>query len=235
MKNFTQRKLLCVLAAVVAVPLMVYAATTTVVSMESDGWYGGHTAQDLIGFHGKKPTSQRSNSAQAALTDSTNGTASTTLALTTSDSTVTIPVQLDSLTTSAADLVTSYVPGYKFKVIKVDFVTTTLGTGTSASQVISLNINSTPVTGGVLTVTLAGTNTLGKMTNGTAVTAANAGSATDAISVKVAAGGTVFTAGKGAILIKLKNVDTSDSIASLARLTNELRTSLVNKGLIKGQ
>ena len=52
-------------------------------------------------------------------------------------------------------------------------------------------------------------------TNGTAVTAANTGTATDNISIEMAAGGTVFTAGAGYFLIKIQNLDTADAVASL--------------------
>ncbi len=111
------------------------------------------------------------------------------------------------MTTAAADLVTNYVLGHKFKILKVSFVTTTLGTGTSASQVINLEIGTTNLTGGVLTLLLADTTPLGKVTSATAITAGNVGSETDALSVEVAASGTVFTAGSGTLLIEVQNLE----------------------------
>jgi hypothetical protein len=172
---------------------------------------------------------RRANAGQAAITDSTTGTAGTTAAAGTGVTTLAFHVQLASLTTAAADLVTAYVPGYKFKILKVDFATTTIGAGTSASQTINLTIGSTAVTGGVVNPTLAGTNTLGKMTLGTAVTAANTGGATDSISVKVAASGTVFTGGEGMLLVKVQNMDTADAHASELRMLNEIRASLISR------
>ena len=68
------------------------------------------------------------------LTDSTTGTASDTLAATVGIQTVAIPLQLASMTTSAADLMTAYTPGYAFELLSLEFVTTTLGTGASASH-----------------------------------------------------------------------------------------------------
>ncbi len=121
--------------------------------------------------------------------------------------TLSIPLVLASMTTAAADLVTNYVLGHKFKILKVSFVTTTLGTGTSASQVINLEIGTTNVTGGVLTLLLADTTPLGKVTAATAITALNEGTETDSISVEVAASGTVFTAGSGALLIEIQNLE----------------------------
>jgi len=188
-----------------------------------------------FGIFGVTPVStQPSGAGQSAITDSTTGTAGTTLAAGAGVETVTIPVQLASMTTAAADLMTAYTPGYKFKVLSVDFATTKLGTGSGATQTLNLAIGSTAVTGGVVNPTLAGTATLGALTAGTAVTAANTGAATDTLSVKVAASGTVFTAGEGVLLVKIQNMDTADAVASLARQSTAWRTLLVALGLAKG-
>ncbi len=160
------------------------------------------------------------------LTDSTTGTASDTLAATVGVVTVAIPLQLASMTTAAADLITNYTPGYAFELLSLEFVTTTLGTGASASQVLNLEIGTTNVTGGVLTLLLADTDTLGKKKAATAITAANVGTAADTISLEVAASGTVFTAGAGFALLKLRNMDTVNSVASLSAKVNEIITAL---------
>lgn len=185
----------------------------------ADGISYGIDASDKVAFHGSTPI------AQATLTDSSTGTAGTALAAGAGVTTVAIPIQLAAMTTSAADLITNYTPGYKFKILSVSFATTTLGTGSGASQVLNLEIGSTNVTGGAVTVTLAGTDTLGELTAGTSVTAANTGSATDTISLEVAASGTVFTAGAGVLLIKVQNMDTADAVASF-------RAVLANKGIV---
>lgn len=151
-----------------------------------------------------------------ALVNSTGGTPSMTLAAGAGVTTLSIPIQLAAMTTAAADLITNYTPGYAFKVLSVSFVTTTLGTGAAASQTLNLEIGTTNLTGGVVNVTLASTDTLGEITAGTAVTAANVGTAADTISLEVAAGGTVFTAGAGVLLVKIQNMDTANAIASLA-------------------
>lgn len=117
-----------------------------------------------------------------------------------------IPLALASMTTAAADLMTGFTPGHAGKIVKMEFVTTTLGTGASASQVLNLEIGSTNVTGGVLTLLLADTTPLGKITAATAITAGNEFTATDTISLEVAASGTVFTAGAGAVIITLQNL-----------------------------
>ena len=110
------------------------------------------------------------------------------------------------LSTQAIDLLTNFTPGHAFKLLSLAFVTTVAGTGTSASQVFNLEIGTTNVTGGVLTLTLASQSAIGVVTNATAITALNEGSATDTISLEMAASGTVFTAGAGYFVISIQNL-----------------------------
>lgn len=164
----------------------------------------------------------------ANLTDSTTGTPGATLAAGVGISTLIHP--LTSLVTGlgvlAIDLMTGYVPGYRFKILALDFITTVAGTNAGAVQVFNLEIGATNVTGGVCTVNLAGTAAIGQLTSGTAVTATNIGTASDAISLEMAAGGTVFTAGAGYFLIKIQNMDTADAIASLNTSINAINATL---------
>lgn len=162
------------------------------------------------------------------ITDNSTGTASNTIAAGAGVGTITIP--LTSLATGlgalAIDLLTGYVLGYRFKILSFDFVATIVGAGAGASQIFNIEIGATNLTGGVLTVTLASTDTIGEVTAGTAVTAANVGTAADAISIEMAAGGTVFTSGSGYFLIRVQNMDQADSIASLSDHVNSLIASL---------
>lgn len=121
--------------------------------------------------------------------------------------TLAIPIQLAAMTTSAADLMTGWVPGHRGKILGLQFFTTTLGTGSGASQTLNLEIGTTNVTGGVLSLTLATTTPLGNRIAATAITANNEFEATDTISLEVAASGTVFTAGAGVILIEVQNTE----------------------------
>jgi hypothetical protein len=168
----------------------------------------------------------------ASLTDSSTGTAGDTLAATLGIQTVAIPIQLAAMTTSAADLMTNYTPGYAFELLSAEFVTTTIGAGSGASQVLNFEIGTTNVTGGAITITLSGTDTLGKKTAGTSITAANTGTASDTISLEVAASGTVFTGGAGFVLLKLRNMDTVNAIASLAAKVNALLSGLRSSALL---
>lgn len=120
---------------------------------------------------------------------------------------ISIPIQLAAMTTSAADLLTGFTLGFRGQILSLAFQVTTLGTGDAASQVLNVEIGTTDLTGGVLTLLLADATPLGKVTQATAITGANLFSATDTISIEVAASGTVFTAGAGNLLLRVQNLD----------------------------
>lgn len=161
-----------------------------------------------------------------ALTDNSTGTVGSTIAAGVGVFTLAIPIQLVAMTTAAADLATNYTPGFRFKVLAISFVTTTLGTGAGASQILNFEIGSTNLTGGVLTLTLATTTPLGNRIDATAITANNIGTAADTLSLEVAAGGTVFTAGAGIILVQVQNLDAADAFASIADKLNDVIDAL---------
>lgn len=152
-----------------------------------------------------------------ALTDSTTGTASSTLAAGVGVSTITFSVPaLLAFGTGGVDLVTAYVPGFKFKVLGWDFTTNIPGTGVGASLVFNMEIGATDVgtTPSTCTVNLAGTSDMGERTAGTAVAGANTGSASDTFSIEAAAAGSAFTTGAGEFHVKIQNMDTADAFAS---------------------
>ena len=153
----------------------------------------------------------------SALTDNTTGTTTTTFAAGVGvyDLVLPAPANLSTLSTGGVDVATGIVLGHKFKVLSYEFITTLAGTGASASLVFNLEIGTTNLTGGVLTLDLADTDTIGKREAATAITAANTGTSTDALSLEVAAGGTAFTAGSGYFVVKVQNMDTADAIAGI--------------------
>lgn len=169
-------------------------------------WDGSKTSPKLLVY-----------TSSAGLTDSSGGTAASAIAAGVGKSILVFPLSslATGLSTSALDLLTNYTPGYAFKLLSFDFVTTIAGTGSGASQTFNLEIGTTNTTGGSLNVTLASTDTVGKITAGTAITAANTGTASDTISIEMAASGTVFTAGAGAFLIGIQNMDVANAFASL--------------------
>ena len=158
------------------------------------------------------------------LSDNTGGAVNTTFAAGVGVTQIAFPVDdLSNATgagfgaTTAGDVVTDYVPGYRFKLLALDFITGLAGTGSSASAVCNLEIGSTNVTNGTCTVTLASTNTIGELTAGAAITGLQTGSATDAFSIEKATS-TVFTAGAGTFIVTIQNLDTADAVASLVGL-----------------
>lgn len=176
-------------------------------------WDGSKTAPKILVY---APGSQ-------ALTDSSGGTASATIAATVG--VYTLPIVLPPLVsfgTSAIDLVTDIVLGHAFKVLSWQAITTVAGTGSGASQVLNLaigavagaavDVGTVPST---LTLTEASTSDVGERTAGTTVTGANTGTAAQALTVELAASGTEFTAGAATLYVVIQNMDTANAFASL--------------------
>lgn len=129
--------------------------------------------------------------------------------------------------TAAVEPVTNYTPGYKFRIVSWAFVTEVLLVGAIGSRVANMEINTTDVGTVPSTITIPIANAaVGTVTAGTAVAGANTGSATDTISIEIAAGGTQFTAGSGTFLITIQNMDTADALASISDHVNDIIASL---------
>lgn len=105
-----------------------------------------------------------------------------------------IPIDLKAMGASASDVLTEFTPGFAGKIISVDAYTVIVGAGAGATVVVSLEIGTTGLTGGAVTVDLAATNTVGEKATGTAVTANNEFGRGDTISI-LSAAGTTFTSG----------------------------------------
>lgn len=117
---------------------------------------------------------------------------------------VSIPIKLNKL--ANGDIVTTYTPGFAGVIEKVTFVTTDPATTGDKAATLNLEIGTTNLTGGVVSLTSAaggGTLTLGKLTEGTAVTANNVFGASDTISVE-ASSVTAFVEGEGVLLVVIK-------------------------------
>jgi hypothetical protein len=116
-------------------------------------------------------------------------------------SVLSIPIILSKIT-GAVDVVTNYVPGFAGTINKVSFVVTDPATTASKAVTLNLKINTTDLTGGVVSLTSANCTPLGKVIDGTTVTGNNVFGATDSISVK-ASSVTAFAEGQGVLLIVL--------------------------------
>lgn len=147
-----------------------------------------------------------------SLTDSTTGTAGSALAAGAGVQTIALHVNLAAL--ANGDILTNYTPGYKFKVLSVAFAVEVAVTTADKAADLNLEIGTTNVTGGVLSLTSANMTPKGAVVAGTAITAANTGSAAATLSIE-AANVTAFAEGSGWLLIKLQNMDTADAVASL--------------------
>lgn len=161
------------------------------------------------------------------LVDASTGTASDAIAATVSCFTLSIPHTFEA-GVGAGEVVTEYILGYAFKILAWSFIADVPSTGAGASRVFNMEIGATDV-GTVVstcTVTLASTSAKGEQTLGTAVSGANVGTALNNFSIEVAAGGTTFTAGSGTFLVLIQNMDSANSIASLADHINDIISAL---------
>lgn len=113
-------------------------------------------------------------------------------------SVLSIPVTLAQL--ANGDVVTNFVPGFAGTILNYSFVVTVPATTAAKAATLNLEIGTTNVTGGALALTSANCTPLGKATAATAITAANAFTDSDTISVE-AASVTAFIEGAGVLLI----------------------------------
>lgn len=109
--------------------------------------------------------------------------------------------------TANGDLLTNFVPGYAFKLESFDWrQMKPVTTGAKAAS-LNLEIGTTDVTGGVIALTSAACTPQGVAVAGSAITAANVGTATDSFSIE-ASGVTAFAEGSGWALVKIRNLET---------------------------
>jgi hypothetical protein len=201
----------------------------------SSGHDDGTTAclsDDLFSVYDATPVARRADASQVAITDNSTGTVGNTIAAGVGVSTLFFAVTLPTGGTSAIDLVTAFTPGYKFKILAWGYHEAVAATGSGGSRVYNMEIGTTDVGTTPSTVTI--TTAVGRQIAGTAVSGANTGSASDTISIEVAASGTTHDAGSGAFWIRIQNMDTADAVASLADKSNEWRAALTAFGIITG-
>lgn len=147
-----------------------------------------------------------------ALTDSTTGSAGTTLAAGVGRYNLTF--QFDLADIADGDLVTDLLLNHKFKIIESYWVTTEPVTTAAKASTLSLDIGTTAVTNSNIALTSANCTPAGVKVQNAGALAANTGSATDVITVK-AASTTAFSEGKGVLVICIQNMDDADAFATL--------------------
>lgn len=124
---------------------------------------------------------------------------------------VAIPVSLASIA-GAGDVLTTYTPGFRFKVLSMDFAVEVVASTPGKAATLNAEIGTTNLTGGAIALTTANCTPLGAIIAGSAITANNVGGATDTLSIE-AASVTAFGEGSGYILLRIQNLDTLERIA----------------------
>jgi hypothetical protein len=114
-----------------------------------------------------------------------------------------IPFPINLATIADGDLVTGYTPGFAGTIVKFDAITVIPASTAAKAATLNLEIGSTKVTGGVISLTTVACNALGKLVAGTAVASGNVFTNTDTISIE-ASSTTTFIEGSIVMLITLK-------------------------------
>ena len=171
------------------------------------------------------------NATGVAVTDSGTGTDGGAIAAGVGLYTLTVPFTWVA-GAGALDVCSAYVLGHKFKIMSWSWVDGgTVLVGSSGSRVANMEIGIVDVGTTPSTCTVVQASTApGRKIDGTTVTGANTGSATDTFSIELAASGTEITAGNGAFLVKIQNMDVADAFAALAaEVVNLIADDLDNR------
>lgn len=126
---------------------------------------------------------------------------------------------------TAADMITDWVVGHKFKIFDFEIHVIVPSTTASDAATVSLDIGTTAVTGASIALTSATTSTKGAIVTTSTALASNTGSASDTLTVK-GSGVTAFAEGRIRIAIGIQNMDTADAFAVLAAQNAALLSSL---------
>jgi hypothetical protein len=126
---------------------------------------------------------------------------------------------------AAADLITNFTLGYKFKILAVNFIVEKAATTAAKAVTLTPKISGVAVTGGVLSLTSANCTPQGTVINATTVTGSNTGSAAATLSVTGSAV-TAFVEGAGWLVLRIQNMDTADAFATLTAKSNTTTDAL---------
>lgn len=100
-----------------------------------------------------------------------------------------------------ADVLTNFTPGFAGEITGFEFTTNVPVTTAARTAALNLEVGTTDVTGGVLTITSAAATPLGKVISATAITANNSFDDDDTISIEASAV-TAFAEGTGTLIIR---------------------------------
>jgi hypothetical protein len=184
-----------------------------------------------FGAFGATPVTQPSGAAEAAITDTSGGTAAPTTAVvaTAIEQTIILPLQLADIATGTFALA---VP-FAFTVKSALFRTAKPASTASKLATLTVEINGTGVTGGAMALTTANQNTIGGTVAASSITALNVGTAGQTLGV-TASSVTAFVEGDGWVEFTVTNNDLANSLATIIAQGNAIRSALVALGLLKG-
>lgn len=118
-----------------------------------------------------------------------------------------IPIAALASLTNAAKIMDGLTAGFAGRIESLDFITGTTPASTASKDAsLLLKIGTTAVTGGVVSLTTATVNAVGKVVAGTAITAANVFTATDTISLVAGNPSAVFAEGNGEAVMTYSQV-----------------------------
>lgn len=155
-------------------------------------------------------------------TDNSGGSASSTIAAGVGIFTLPVFVQLAQIT---ATTIFTLTPGFRFKVLSINFSVEVAVTTASKAATITPAIGGVSVTGGALALTSANCTPKGANVSGSSITAANTGTNAQTLTL-VASGVTAFSEGTGWVLLRLQNMDSADFAASVATKLSSLMAIL---------
>lgn len=182
---------------------------------------------------GATPVAQPTGAAEAALTDSSGGTAAPTTGISANAQKETVLMPIAALAGLVNAQVRKIALPYAFQVTAALIRAGTPASTAAKLATLTVGINGTPVTGGIISATTAGLNTTGATQAATAITALNTGTAGQTLEVAVSAV-TAFVEGDGQVEFTVINLDKANQTASIVAQTNAHRTALVATGLEKG-
>jgi len=149
---------------------------------------------------------------QPTLADNSGGAVAEAIAAGVGVYTVMLPAYNNNI--AAADLLTAFTPGHRFKLLSTAWAVVEPVTTGGDGATLNAEIGTTNVTGGEIVLTSANCTPLGAIVAGAAITGGNVGSATDTISIEGSAV-TAFAEGEGAVILRIQNLDTADAFASI--------------------
>lgn len=129
----------------------------------------------------------------------------------------TLVFYIEAASLANGDVLTNYLPGYKFQILSFDARCATPVTTGAKAATLNLEITATDVTGGV--ISLAGTYAQGAAQAGTPITSNFSGASSSVISIE-ASGVTTFMEGAFWLIIRIKNMDVADAFTVTAQRIN---------------